>query len=174
IHNLSIISVVLFAALLAVWIHGQKRHLIIILVINAAIIAHSVDMIASNYDKDSMEKISQTIKTIGKTTDEVVLYNEYYQDLPIYLKRKITLVGWEKTELSFGAKHEDVSAWLIDDKEFWKRWLKNDNTMFLVMREDTYKRLTNGKTAESLHFYPVMQDGRNILIINKIPEQQKK
>jgi hypothetical protein len=103
-----------------------------------------------------------------------VLYNEYYQDLPIYLARRVTLVNWQKTELSFGATHEDTSGWMIDDQEFWKRWSKNDHLMFAVMREDAYKQLTKDKNPEDLRFYPVTQDGRNILLMNESLKEYSK
>lgn len=173
VHNLGILSLMAAGALFIIWIQGQKKHVIMAMLLIAALLAHAGDRVAGHYNRDSMEKIAGAIQYLHKPDDEVVLYGEYYQDLPVYLKRRVALVGWEKTELSFGAAHEDTSAWMINEQEFWRRWLKNDHLMFAVMREDAYKIALGKKTPEELHLYPVTQDGRNILFMNRLPEQPK-
>lgn len=53
--------------------------------------------------------------------DEVMAYRQYYQDLPVYLERRVTVVDW-KGELEFGTSVEDTSGWMIDEAEFLRRW----------------------------------------------------
>jgi len=168
IDNLSILSIIAAGALLITCIQGQKRHLIVCLIVVAATIMQAGDRVAQHYNKDSMADIVGAIKFLGKPGDEVVAYDEYYQDLPVYLGRKVTVVGWGKTELNFGASHENTSAWMIDNDEFWRRWLKNDHLMFAVMRDDVYKSVIQGKKPEDFHLYDVTHAGRNILLTNQI------
>ncbi|MEI6729985.1 MAG: phospholipid carrier-dependent glycosyltransferase, partial [Pseudomonadota bacterium] len=178
VSNFAIIAVIAAVALLIAYVQGQKKHVIGVMLIVAAAILQFGDSVASHYNKDSMQQLAGTILSarneLKLKNDEVVLYGEYYQDLPVYLQQKVTLVSWEKTELSFGAKHEDTSAWLINDGEFWKRWIFGDKFMFAIMREDAYLPLIKNKKPEDLHLYKISQEGRNILFINVSPEKLKK
>ena len=170
---LPVISVIAACLLLVTFIQGQRRHVIMSMVAVAAAIMQTGDMIAVHYDKDSMASIARVIQNLDKPGDEVVSYDEYYQDLPAYLHRRVTVVNWEKTELAFGANHEDTSAWMINDKEFWNRWNKNDHLMFAVMRADIYKRIVGNENPEKFHLIAVTQVGRNILFINQTPDRPK-
>lgn len=173
VRNFSIIAMILAGTLLVTYIQGRNKHLVAVMIISAAVIVQAGDKIASHYNKDSMQKISELIKQLDKPGDEIVLYDEYYQDLPVYLKRKVTVACWQKTELDFGAVQEKTSEWMIDDHEFWRRWLKDDHLMFAVMLEETYKHLISTKKPEDLHLYGVIQNGRNILFMNHLPEKPK-
>lgn len=158
--------------LLVTYIQGRARHVVISLIAMAAIIAQLGDSVAAHYSKDSMVLFSSIIRELDKKGDEVVAYGEYYQDLPVYLKRRVTIAG-AKGEWDFGAAHEDTSAWMIDDAAFWKRWLKDDHVMFAVMRTETFERLTQRQSANALHLFEMRRDGRNILVINHMPERPK-
>ena len=98
-------------------------------------------------------------------------YDNYYQDLPVYLKRRITIVDW-KGELEFGSEHEDTSAWMQPASAFWPRWLKNDHRMFAVMRVDALTRAIGPSSAAAMHIYPLWQDERNVLVQNRPPKQR--
>jgi hypothetical protein len=50
-------------------------------------------------------------------------YKTYFQDLPVYTKKIITVVDY-LGELDFGAAVEDTSAWMIKNDQFLK-YLKN-------------------------------------------------
>ena len=93
--------------------------------------------------------------------------------MPLYLARKVTVVEWDGTELAFGGQHEDTSKWLINDKEFWQKWNKNDHLMFAVMRVDNYLELIKNKKPEDIKLFALQQSGRNVLCINKLPESSK-
>jgi 4-amino-4-deoxy-L-arabinose transferase-like glycosyltransferase len=171
---MSVAAMIAIVILLVTYIQGQKKHLIMVMVFVAVVLMLAGDKIAGHYNKDSMKNIAEVIKSLDKPGDEVVLFHEYYQDLPVYLQRRVTLIEWEKTELDFGATHENVSAWMINDKEFRKRWMKGDHLMFAVMREDAYNWVINDKDFKTLHLYTVLQDGRNILLMNQPPTPEAK
>ena len=53
-----------------------------------------------------------------KPEDEVIAYSSYWQDLPVYLNRNVTVAGWTG-ELTFGVEHYPITKnWMIGDKEF--------------------------------------------------------
>ena len=172
-HRTSTFALLSAATLFIVWVQGKKKHLIITMLVVAALLAHLGDQVGSHFNKDSMQNLAKAIKSFHQPNDEVVLLGEYYQDLAIYLERRITLVQWEKTELSFGGTHENTSAWLIDDKEFFRRWLANNHLMFVVMREEEYRKILGTKKPEDLHLYLFTQDGRNMVFVNQDPHNLK-
>ena len=73
-------------------------------------------------------------------TDEVMNYEAYYQDLPVYLRRRITLVEWTG-ELEYGMTLADTSAWMIDVDEFRRRWIEPRPIYLFVSRGDYPKLL---------------------------------
>jgi len=73
-------------------------------------------------DRDrSVKAIAQVLLPRLQPGDEVASYKDYFQDLPFYLGRKMTVAAW-RGELDYGMQHEDVSAWMIPEDELWRRW----------------------------------------------------
>jgi 4-amino-4-deoxy-L-arabinose transferase-like glycosyltransferase len=169
-QHFSIACFVAAMVLFIVYLQGRTRHVIVTLILTTCVILQLGDAIAAHYDKDSMQAFGGIIRSLAKPDAEVAAYDSYYQDLPIYTGQRITIANW-KGELEFGAEHEDTSAWIIDDKEFWKRWLKPKHLMFAVMRYESYVRVTKDLKPEKLHLYMLQQLGRNILFVNVPPQQ---
>jgi 4-amino-4-deoxy-L-arabinose transferase-like glycosyltransferase len=169
---LSFASMVMAALLVIAIAQGQRRHVIVTLFVISVIVLEMGDQIAGHYSKDSLQKIAGIIQHESQPGDEVASYEMYPQDLPVYLGRRITIAGW-KGELEFGSTHEDTSAWMLDTPTFWKRWMKNDHLMFVVMREDTFKRLIEKTKPEDLHLYAGTQDERTILFMNRPYDRSK-
>jgi len=63
----------------------------------------------------------------------------YYQDLPVYLERRITVVNWTG-ELEFGTRAEDTRAWMIDSKVFRQRWVE-PRTIYLFTSQINYAQM---------------------------------
>lgn len=152
--------------LLIIYIQGRLRHLIIAMLAIAALMLQMGNQVAAHYNQDSMQSFGSFLNSYYKSGDEVAMYHVYYQDMPIYIGKRVTIAGW-RGELEFGTEHENTSTWMQDDDTFWKRWLKNDHRMFVVMREDAFKTLTKDKTMESLHLNYLLLDGRNMLFMNQ-------
>lgn len=97
----------------------------------------------------TIKPLADIIKAQIQPGDEVITYYRYYQDLPIYLERRITIAAnwhandialydnWQR-EMWYNMPYQDTSAWLIEDSEFWKRW-KSDKRLFVLMHNDFYK-----------------------------------
>ncbi|MBI3547181.1 MAG: glycosyltransferase family 39 protein [Gammaproteobacteria bacterium] len=113
-------------------------------------------------DKRSVKSLALTIKSRLQAGDEVMTYQEYYQDLPVYLERRITIVNW-LGELRFGSEVEDTHAWLIDEATFWQRW-QNSHRVYLLTGRDNYDKL-RAQGRGQLHL--LAQTGSNVLLTNR-------
>lgn len=90
--------------------------------------------------------------------DEVVTFYKYYQDLPLYLERRITIVtNWQAPEIVqrdnwtrefwFGMPFQDTHAWLIDEKIFWQRWNSDKHLLVLLDRNEYPEFLLKAKNS---------------------------
>jgi 4-amino-4-deoxy-L-arabinose transferase-like glycosyltransferase len=91
-------------------------------------------------NKSSKPLITILQKTL-KPQDEVISFGDYYQDMPFYLQRRVTVVNGTG-ELLFGTKHQDASAWIIDTKTFWKHW-QSKNRVYMIINQLNFKELMN-------------------------------
>ena len=136
--------VILLAGVAITWFqykrHGVQRSLA------ALIAATSLFLITANtamphLDMRSMKDESMELKLLLRPGDEVMSYHTYYQDLPVYLERTITVVEWTG-ELNFGTTVEDTSGWMINEDEFRRRW-NGPNRVFVVTNQENYVKLVN-------------------------------
>ncbi len=100
-------------------------------------------------NEKTIKPIAQVIKPQLAPTDEIVAYYKYYQDLPIYLERRITIVAdwndpdiakkdnWQR-ELWYGMPFQNTKDWLINEAAFWQRW-NSDKRLFVIMGKGYYK-----------------------------------
>ncbi|SRR5579885_239313 len=70
--------------------------------------------------------------------DDVITYNQYYQDLPFYLQRRVSILNW-RNEMSYGMQHQDTHEWMIDDNTFWQRWHSN-RRIFVFMGQKEFQQ----------------------------------
>lgn len=113
-------------------------------------------------DNRTILPFAMILKPILSPQDEVITLNQYYQDLPFYLERRVTIVNW-RNELSYGMQHQDTRAWMIDDAAFLKRW-QGHRRVFAIMSHDEYENLQKRYPREK--FYPLAKSMNNILISN--------
>ena len=111
----------------------------------------------------SVKDLASVLKSQLQPGDEVASYHAYYEDLPVYLERRITLVDW-KGDLEFGGQAEDVSGWVIDDAKFWQRW-NGPATMYMLTDQTTYKRL---RGASGQRVYLVARTDYDVLSSNRV------
>jgi 4-amino-4-deoxy-L-arabinose transferase-like glycosyltransferase len=127
----------------------------------SAIFLVALNAVAPRLDTKSIKTLATTLKPLLKPGDEVASYRKYYQDLPVYLERRITVVDW-KGEMDFGTQVEDLSGWMIDSATFWKRW-RGPVTLYALMEIEEYDLLRNDR---SLKLYPIARTQRTILVSN--------
>lgn len=88
---------------------------------------------ASQLNQNTAKPLIIVLKSVIKPDDEVANYYKFYQDVPIYLERRITLVAdWQSPtilqkdnwvrELWFGMAFQNTDDWLINENAFWQRW----------------------------------------------------
>lgn len=72
-------------------------------------------------DSRTVMPLTTVLKPMLQPGDDVITYDQYYQDLPFYLQRQVSILNW-RNELTYGMAHQDTHAFMINDAEFWKRW----------------------------------------------------
>ena len=110
----------------------------------------------------SVKPLAMVLKPKLLPEDEIMSYQAYYQGLPVYLERRITVVGW-KGEFEFGTRVEDTSAWMIDEPAFWQRW-EGARRVYMLTARDNYDKL---RAAGRGQFYLIEQSGSNVLLTNR-------
>jgi 4-amino-4-deoxy-L-arabinose transferase-like glycosyltransferase len=113
-------------------------------------------------ERRSVKDLAAALNPRLHPADEVATYHAYYQDLPVYIQRRVTVVEWSG-ELDFGAQAEDTSGWIIDEAEFWRRWKRAD-TMYAVTDRENYKRLIARGTP---NIYLVRGNDYNVVFSNQ-------
>lgn len=115
----------------------------------------------ATFDTRTIKPLTETLRPLLKSDDEVAALWHYYQDLPFYLARKITVVE-AFDELTFGTEHQDTSAWMINAATFWQRW-NSHKRIFMITSMEKYERL---KKILPYHFYVVDKTTDNVLLVN--------
>ena len=88
----------------------------------------------------SIKRLATEIKSQLHPSDEVASFHAYYQDLPVYLERPVTVVGW-RGNLQFGVEvNEHSGGWMADDAKFWQRW-NSSATVYMLTEKTTYEKL---------------------------------
>src|SRR5205807_9109047 len=96
---------------------------------------------------NSLKPLVMYLKTIVQPDEEVINYFRYYQDVPLYLGKRVTVVAdwsarnirskdnWMR-ELWYGMKFQKTDGWLINDSKFWGKW--NSSKRIFVFMHDNY------------------------------------
>jgi len=82
-------------------------------------------------DYRSVKAAAMAVRPVLGPGDDVMVYHDYSQDLPYYLARRVTVVGWSG-ELAFGMTIEDTSDWMIDEATFRRRWGSAGKTYLFI------------------------------------------
>lgn len=114
-------------------------------------------------DARSILPIANQLKPLLKPTDEVICFNQYYQDLPFYLERRVTILNW-KNELTYGMAHQDTHEWMIDTATFWQRF-HGKQRVFVIMSRDEFENVQKNYPTE--RFYVLKKTINNVLLSNQ-------
>lgn len=136
------------------------------LMIGAVLLLGMTLDITANYavaqiDRASVKPLLATIKDGPKPDDMVVAYRSYFQDLPIYLNRNITVVGYYG-EMEFGVtNYPETKEWMIDTKEFWQRCADHPGRIFVFMKKTTLDGL---KMPAACPLHVTAEYGKTVLL----------
>lgn len=111
----------------------------VVIVITMSIFLLRVNPFISVSNHRSIKPLAMFLKAQLRPDDEVVSFQDYYQDLPFYLQRIITVANYSG-ELEFGIKHMDASKWIINTDEFWRLWYSNKK-VYMFTSNDNYAKL---------------------------------
>lgn len=114
-------------------------------------------------DARTILPLANKLNSILTPEDEVITYNQYYQDLPFYLKRRVSILNW-RNELTFGMQHQAEHDWLINNDTFWQLWRSN-NRVFVIMGKGEYRDFTSRHAEDKS--WVLEQTVNNVLISNK-------
>lgn len=112
-------------------------------------------------DMGSIAPLAQVLNPLLKPNDVVASYCYYYQDLPVYLNKRIMIVNWQN-ELSFGIAHQDAHQWIIDAPTFWKLW-SSPKSFYMITTRHIYQTRLIGQ-HEPLHI--LAQTNHDVLLAN--------
>jgi 4-amino-4-deoxy-L-arabinose transferase-like glycosyltransferase len=135
----------------------------IALALTSVLFLTQVNAAAPRVDTKSVKKLAIDLKARLKPGDEVASYREYYQDLPVYLEQRITVVDWGG-ELNFGNSVEDTKAWMTNSATFWKRW-QGTTIMYVLTPIEYYEALK--RSEPGLPLYPIAWNKRTIVLSNR-------
>lgn len=113
-------------------------------------------------DTRSIYPLAIKLKPMLKPTDIVVTYNQYYQDLPFYLERRVSILNW-RNELSYGMQHQDTTDWMINDPRFQALW-NGQKTIYVIMSKDEFTQFKQHHPHPKPHVLD--QTVNNVLIKN--------
>lgn len=151
------------------------RHVFIYMSAIACAFLLAIISSANVINHKSIKPLAMQIKPILTPNDEIVTYYRYYQDLPIYLERRISIVAkWHADdiplfdnwlrELWLGMPYQDTSNWLIEETEFWKRW-NSDKRLFVLMNSIYFRQFSERSNGT---IYRVGTYGDVYLVTNKL------
>lgn len=157
--------------------HSLKK-VVSTLLITASLFALTLSASGTILNQKTAKPLALYLKTIIQPNDQVVTYYKYYQDLPIYLERRIIIVAdWQASdiprndnwvrELWYGMPFQDTSGWLINDKDFWQRW-NSQQRLFVFLNKnyfDNFQLKAQGK------LYQLNQLNDIILVSNQSNEK---
>lgn len=142
---------------------GNGRATLVVLCASAALLLLTFDLTLSRLDVGlSVKTLAVALKRELKPGDDVMTYREYYQDLPVYLERRITIVDWTG-ELEFGTTVEDTRAWLVDTAAFRRRW-GEPRTVYLLIKRANYETL---RAAPPGAMCLVNSTSRVVVVVNR-------
>lgn len=163
--HLFALAAVLFLGAVGAWMlrrRSGRAGAITALIASTVLFLTLSNTIMPYVDTRSIKEMALELRPQLRPGDEVISYFTYYQDLPVYLERTVTIAGWQG-ELDFGVQQEDASRWIIDDRECWNRW-NGENRVFLVTSKTIYDTFIK-HSGRKHHLLDETQ--RDVLLCNK-------
>ena len=113
----------------------------------------------------SVKDLALSLKPALKADDEVSTYHAYYQDLPFYLQRHVTQVGWVEP---FEVWEEEFNKQASDDRSLWQKW-NGPRRLFVVTDKANYDLLRRDP-QRPLHL--VVENAYSVVFSNRTVGQQ--
>lgn len=137
----------------------------LVAVVAAGTFFQGVDTSMAQFQPRSIKPLARELASRLAPGDEIIAYRTYPQDLPVYLNRRISVVGWSG-ELDFGRQIEPATqAWMFDDEaELWRRW-HGEGTVYMII--PLHFETTVRPTAEP-RYREIARTSRHVLATNQV------
>lgn len=157
-------AVGMLAALAVLRVSGRVRVLVVVMA-SSLLIHQCFSYAMSRMDeKYTVRALALGLKPQLRDDDVVVSYSTYYQDLPLYVRRRVTIVNWHN-ELSFGSAHQDTREWILETPAFWDLW-RGPRRVFVFANADAQAKL-RAQAGDRYHFWA--GDKYHVLLSNEPP-----
>lgn len=150
-------AILSISAIVGYWLFkkNQFSNIFYCMSLTAGLVLLAMTYSASIVNVKSIKPMATLLKSKLEPQDEVVTYYRYYQDLPIYIEKRITIVSnWDanriskrdnwKREMWFNMPYQDTSDWLIKETVFWKRWA-SDQRLFVLIEESSFDQFLSNQ-----------------------------
>jgi 4-amino-4-deoxy-L-arabinose transferase-like glycosyltransferase len=123
---------------------NQPRLMIGAVAISTAAILLTLTVGGGSFEKASTKKLAMILKPLLKPGDRVYSVGTYTQDLPVYLNRLVSVVGY-RGELSYGidAEPDLTSTRFLTPGAFPEEWAKPGAAYAVVRKKDYDKWVSN-------------------------------
>ena len=145
-------SIILLIGTLISTLSALRQHIglsLILTIITAILFLLTTLAAVPSLDSRTILPLAIILKPQLQPSDEVITYQHYYQDLPFYLERRVSILNW-RNELSYGMRYQDTSSWLINDETFSKRW-HSQKRIFVIMRKEDYPQFILHHPKEKMY-----------------------
>lgn len=112
-------------------------------------------------DTRSIKPLVVVLKPLLKPGAKIVVYHDYYQDLPFYLNQRVFAVN-VGGELTFGMQHQDTHAWMLNDANFWPIW-NSPGQVYMITNKAIYQQFKQSKKPD---IYLLAQTEQDVLLSN--------
>lgn len=166
----------LISAMLATCCLNQKRlrALFLTCLITNVVFLLTLTLNASHLNQNSAKTLTKQLHSLLNPNDLVVSYFKYYQDVPLYLQKRITIVAnWQDPqipyrdnwlrEMWYGMPFQHTQSWLWDEKTFWQHWNSSQRLFVFVNRN----YLMQFKVNASADYYQLGKANDIILLSNQ-------
>ena len=151
------------AALVALRLRNNGQRIALLTITTAVFLVTFSHTMQRLDPKWSTKTIAEQLKPQLQDSDIVATYNAYYQDLPVYLERRITIAGWTN-ELTFGMQHQDTREWIIDKPHLMATWNSPQRVyLFANLRDIDAFRAAAGNR------YKVLAENGFIILVTNQP-----
>ncbi|VVC75706.1 Undecaprenyl phosphate-alpha-4-amino-4-deoxy-L-arabinose arabinosyl transferase [Aquicella siphonis] len=140
----------LVGSLISPLLMGREKlfPLFALLAVNSLLVLLTLTVGAKHLNQNTAKPLITDLQKIIKPQDEVITYFKFYQDVPLYLRRRITIVAdWKSPriaendnwmrELWYGMPFQNTDDWLIDENQFWTRW-NGEKRVFVFVNENYF------------------------------------
>jgi len=128
---------------------------------------------AVHLNQNTAKPLITQLKSVMQPQDEVINYFKFYQDVPLYLGKRITLVAdWHSPdimhrdnwvrEMWYGMPFQNTADWLITEDIFWQRY-NSDNRVFVFLNDNYFAQFK----ARAQHYFILGKYNDIILLSNK-------